>query len=90
MLSHLYLYQWWTGLGDGDQDHFKQSLDIKTRIKKTLGLQSWYRDSYQDFRDYSLDIKTGIKTFDIAVLVLWLVSRLSWLQSWYQDWYQDF
>ena len=50
----------------------------------------YYRDRDQDFWKPSLDIETGIETFENLVLISRLVLRLLELQSWYQDWYRDF
>ena len=41
----------------------------------------YYRDRDQDFLKPSLDIETGIETFENLVLILRLVSRLLELQS---------
>ena len=50
----------------------------------------YYRDRDWDFWKPSLDIETGIETFDNLVLISRLVSRLLELQSWYRDWYWDY
>ena len=65
---------------------FSIKIEIKNFEKSVLIL----KPVHQDIQDCSLDIKTGIETFKIAVLILRLVSRLSELQSWYRAWYQDF
>ena len=48
----------------------------------------YYQDWDRDFWKPSLDIETGIETFDNLVLISRLVLRLLELQSWYRDWYQ--
>ena len=92
MIKNGFFYQ------DRDRDFCKTSLDIKTLstfvksvlISKHLGLQSLYWDCYQEFKDCSGDIKTGIKIFRMLVLILKLVLRLSGLQYWYWDWYWNY
>ena len=77
-----------------DQDFWKPSLDIKTRIKtfenlvlilrlvlRLLKWMSWYQEWHWDSLNCSLDIETGIETFKIPVLILRLVSRLSGSES---------
>ena len=69
---------------------FEKSVLISRLVLRLPGFQSWYWDRYQDFKDCSLDIETGIEALRIAVFISRLVLRLSGLQSGYWDWYQEF
>ena len=85
---------------------FEKSVLLLRLVSRLSMLQSWYWDWYRYFRDCSLDIETGIKTFRNAVswesLLIsvsderdWVfLSRSRWRllknHSCYGDWYQDF
>ena len=43
-----------------------------------------------EIQELSLDIQTGIETFDSWVLILSLESRLLKFESWYRDWNWDY
>ena len=79
--------------------HQESNKYYKTYIVSVLGREEgsvmsetsfYYQDRDRDFLKPSLDIETGIETFENLVLILRLVSRLLELQSWYRDWYRDF
>ena len=77
-----------------EQPTLKEALEQQTPKEASEPVMSetcfYYRDRDWDFWKPSLDIKTGIETFENLVLISRPVSRLLELQSWYRDWYWDY